>query len=769
MHDWVGEGEPTWVMAKLHPTATVYTKHWETYANSPQTVYLDRAYDGVGLFGHLGDVLGKQDAVWPLLVPIDVAGINGNDDAAWATLVNGHSERYYSTWGASYYQDSGHADWHMGGPSTTPPGPTAESFDIPDGSGDDVAELPNYEATLVNITTNANVLIVYLVAGFGKLHDSGYKVDLTLDAFAPVALCLGRLSCACPKKSPGASFHFIQASGPVSLGLDGGSTALAAYAMAKTVKDYCDKPRDPPPPRPGSGGGGGGAGGGEPDLPHNGTWAADPHVQTFDSVGYDLQTVGEMTLVKSTTDNFTVQVRTAALPGSNGVALTTAVAARVGGHRIMIAPENGAIQAHVDGAAIIDEVTKLGGGTLQRLDGAAGQGYLIETPDGTRVRVDPFTLGGVNVTVMPSAARAGKLAGLLGNDNGQTNDDYVTADGHSLGTAPSRAALNTTYTDSWRVSPATSLFTYAPGQSTATFTDKTYPHVNVDATNAPDRATVEQQCRAEGITDPFLLQDCIVDASAIHSYAVLGHYAQAQTVLSVQTAIAHGRPPFAATPSTPSPASTTTPTTEVAPALRTIVDAGRANAPAESVPFSFPAHAGDVIWVSFPNCDDGGLTFAVNDPTGKTLNQDQVSLALSGCLAGRFVLPVDGSYQLVANVDHQKAGSFTLPIRFEPRDVVMHASYGQALSGTIAAPAAHVVYQFDAQEGDAVHIFGPGCTIGSADRINEVGLEKSDGTPVIAIDCGSASQGAIQQAGSYQLVVNFSNTGPYHYSFVLQR
>src|SRR5262249_6783142 len=157
--------------------------------------------------------------------------------------------------------------------------------------------------------------------------------------------------------------------------------------------------------------------------------------------------------------------------------------------------------ARLDGNLVVDEVTSVGGGTLQRIDTAAGGGYVVEWPDGTIMHVDPYVLANLTVTVTPSPSRAGKLKGLFGDDDGHPENDIATSDGQDLGTAPSRDAFNTTFTDSWRVTPATSLFDYGPGQSTDTFTDKTFPHSNVDASNAPNRATAEQQCRAEGITD----------------------------------------------------------------------------------------------------------------------------------------------------------------------------------------------------------------------------------------------------------------------------
>ena len=283
---------------------------------------------------------------------------------------------------------------------------------------------------------------------------------------------------------------------------------------------------------------------------------------------------------------------------------------------------------------------------------------------------------------------------------------------------------------------------------------------------------MERQCRAEGVTDQYLLQDCIVDASAMHSRTVLNNYAHAQIVQSVRSNLARGLPAFSATPpgTATEGSSTTTTVAASASALRTILDIGRVNDPQETVPFPFPAHAGDVIWIGAPQCDDGELEFALVDPNGKILDQNDVDMGLPVCQAGRFDLTIDGTYQLVANADHQRANNYSVPIRFQRRDVVAHATYGQTLSGDIPQTAAHDVYTLDAQAGDFVHIFGPGCDIGQDEHELTLGFRKADNTAYGGtLDCSQGTQNVIQESGTYEIVVNFANRGPGRYSFVLQQ
>ncbi len=555
-----------------------------------------------------------------------------------------------------------------------------------------------------------------LASGYGKVHDQGYTVDKTLDTTAPTALCLKQGGCKCPDGSPGASEHTTQATGPISVGANGGDQHLAVYAAGTSLDRYCKKPDPQPPtgnPPPPGGGGGGGGSVPEPDPQQpTGTTQGDPHLTTFDGTTYDLQTAGEMVLAKSTTDDFEVQVRSVPLAGSNRVSVNQQIATRLDGHRLTVSLENANIVARLDGTPIIDEKIQVGTGSVERLGTQAGVGYRIEWADGTTVKVTPLALFGLNATVVPAAARQGKLVGLLGNDDGKATNDFVLADGTSLGSAPSPDTIRGAYGDSWRVTQADSLFDYGAGQTTDTFTDKAYPTNQLTAGNAADRATLTKQCQGEGITDPYLLQSCVVDASATGSSpVVLGHYAHAQTIHTVHYDQAHGIKPIKSS----SGATNPTPTTEAGPsptgtegsaaALRTIVDSGRISSPKEDATFDFPAKKGDVIWIGPPGCDNQ-LVVALKDPSGKVLNADDVSLGLSGCLMGRFVLTTSGTYHLVANADHKGTGSYGIPIRFERPDVVRSTSYGKTLSGTIPMTAAHDVYKFSAHAGDRSHISG---------------------------------------------------------------
>jgi hypothetical protein len=101
-------------------------------------------------------------------------------------------------------------------------------------------------------------------------------------------------------------------------------------------------------------------------------------------------------------------------------------------------------------------------------------------------------------------------------------------------------ALYTKFGDAWRVTDATSLFDYASGTTTATFTTSDWPRFNTRScliqgqtpVTAADPAVAAQACAA--ITDANQKKDCIFDVT------VTGNTGFAQTYGTMQGFRPHG-------------------------------------------------------------------------------------------------------------------------------------------------------------------------------------------------------------------------------------
>jgi hypothetical protein len=241
------------------------------------------------------------------------------------------------------------------------------------------------------------------------------------------------------------------------------------------------------------------------------TMDGDPHIRTADGIHYDFQGAGEYVALREA-DGSEIQTRqtpvgTTFFPGPNAytgiascVSLNTAVAARVNGNRVTIQPNISGIpdpsgmQVRVNGALrTLGSGINLGSGG--RIIPAPGNGYEVDFPSGTQLFVTPLfwnnqgkwylnvdayrgsptrTFGG-----MPSGGTGVHTGGLMAAI-AQGSWLPALSDGTTVGPKPATAAqryqqLYHKFGDSWRVSPATSLFDYAPGTSTATFTMNSWP------------------------------------------------------------------------------------------------------------------------------------------------------------------------------------------------------------------------------------------------------------------------------------------------------
>jgi hypothetical protein len=143
-------------------------------------------------------------------------------------------------------------------------------------------------------------------------------------------------------------------------------------------------------------------------------------------------------------------------------------------------------------------------------------GVRVVDGDGNVVSVDIFAGSHLNVIVTPSDE--GPWRGLMGNRNGDPNDEFQTREGEDLGSRPDYQTIAGVFADSWRITSQESLFEYDPGETTETFANARFPVAYPDeplrevlTAQVNRSAQAEAVCRLAGITDPDLLAECAFD------------------------------------------------------------------------------------------------------------------------------------------------------------------------------------------------------------------------------------------------------------------
>ena len=189
MHNWVTEGTADWVMADIDPKGeAALAGYWDQYAKYPSTAYTDRSYDAIGVFGHLSDLLGDQ-AVIPRLLPVVTRAVGGDDDDAFGYLIQGNETEYLNSWGSSYELTGGRKLWSMTGPGHPPDsGGAVQSVTINAGDKETYVYNP-WNAHVVKVVGNADIVSAALLVGYGRLHDDGYGID-TVDGHERTAEAL---------------------------------------------------------------------------------------------------------------------------------------------------------------------------------------------------------------------------------------------------------------------------------------------------------------------------------------------------------------------------------------------------------------------------------------------------------------------------------------------------------------------------------------------------------------------------------------------------
>ena len=185
------------------------------------------------------------------------------------------------------------------------------------------------------------------------------------------------------------------------------------------------------------------------------------HLVTLDGQGFDMQPVGEFTLLRLPAEQVEVQGRFAPFRHPDA-SLASAYAIRDGYETVEMRCERSGVTALRNGQPLaVGEVARLRGSQVSIENGR----LVLRTYSGVMLAVDQQC--GLGLAVAPGL----ETVGMLGNNDQDPGNDLTAADGKRVVAADSEA-LHTWFVDSWRVSDQSSLFTYEAGMSTASYTDR---------------------------------------------------------------------------------------------------------------------------------------------------------------------------------------------------------------------------------------------------------------------------------------------------------
>lgn len=470
----------------------------------------------------------------------------------------------------------------------------------------------------------------------------------------------------------------------------------------------------------------------------------DPHLTTFEGVHYDFQGAGEFVAADDPRGGYQIQVRQQPFQGSQTVAVNTAIALDVAGDRVQVSMSTQGFLLTVNGTAQSSATLTLpNGGTIASGYSSTGETMVVTWPDSSTVTISQISIWGLHLSAQPAASHAGHLRGLLGDLGGSASTSVQTAGGTVIA-SPSYSTLYPAFANSWRVTAATSLFTYAPGTSTTTYTDMSFPHAPATLSSVPDLAAATSQCTNAGITDPTTLQDCEFDVG-----------------LTGETA-------FAAADATSQPAQAPLPPTQNGGAFG--IGGGPAtvtiSTPGGSSALHFTGKQGQVVFVNVPRTTLPNQCGALEleDPSGHELGEGCI-INGSGYIDA-IALPADGTYTVLVGPTSTGTGTATVQLTQDFDQTGTITPGGPAVTTTIGQPGATSRFTFTAAPGTSVFVqvtgstlpnqcgvpelLGPngsllteGCNINGSADVDET-TTKASGTYTVVIDPQALGTGTAQ-------------------------
>ena len=517
---WIMEGGATWAAASILPYDDEHW--WIKYIDYPGQPLANRSYSAFGLFFEIG-YLGRP--LWPQWWNIwSAAAAGGWGITDWFDAAAGDRlTALDNDWAASFYRDPtlGH-DWTVTGVGQLlhPPAPaTPATF-----GGQLTVKSPPYATAQVLIPPQKSGTIVVSAsqAATFRILDATGRQEIGVSY---LAMCWGTCgTCPGASKAP----PTFRVTGLVHWASATQQSFNDTQLAATNLKTYCMKQQsDWTPPYPNT------------CLAQCAGSNGDPHMRSVNQRIYNFQAAGEYVLLRAAGGSVEIEGRQepASNPGSDAT-INTAVAARVGSHRVGVYAPGGAqvLSVHVDGntVALTSPLSLSGGGHVL----PKSNGVEVDFPDGTVLwALYTKERWGINVEIAPSPSVLTSATGVLGRVGlGYALPLLPDGTGTHISANPV-AQYNYRYqvfAPAWRVTDATSLFDYDPGKTTESYNVPGFVPEGGPPKTVPfdpqTLATSESTCAP--IVDADLRNDCVYDVTATGDPTFVTAYSDTATFFS---------------------------------------------------------------------------------------------------------------------------------------------------------------------------------------------------------------------------------------------
>jgi subtilisin family serine protease len=241
----------------------------------------------------------------------------------------------------------------------------------------------------------------------------------------------------------------------------------------------------------------------------------DPHIKTVNGLYYDFQTGGEFVALRG--QGMELQTRQRPVDGLPWVSVNTAVAARVGKHRVSwqpgtgVTPDPSGLKLRIDGVVTPLPAGGIALGVGGKVSPLGNTGIAVDFPDGTKMTANAYFWSYGNVWYLNVRAY-----------------NTMATDG-IMGVLTQGEWLNPGFSDKWRVTkrvaarslsgtmtraledgvPQESLFDYDPEVTPDNFVSEPFPRDKIPPMDPRNVDLAKQVCAR--IKDEKLLKDCLFD------------------------------------------------------------------------------------------------------------------------------------------------------------------------------------------------------------------------------------------------------------------